>query len=662
MDAAVHGSDAPDSGSDAPDRSEADVEGAALQAAGDDALTIRPEVLDVGRLAPDVDIHGGGWGHGVGMSQWGAYAMAREGHTGAEILDHYYPGTTLTDVAELRPSRVRVSMGQGRGSSRVTVPSDQPALRWYACTPTTGGQPGEVDGCGGFVEQEPGSTVRVVPREGGGLSIERLAGQNGAAGNDGHARHGSGAGADDWLPWASTARGLARADHGEAMILADSEAASPRHYRFGHRDVLAHQGGLTVVQDVDSVEHYLRGLAEVPNAWGADGPGALEAQVIAGRTYALGQLRSTPAPGCSCDLLATALNQVFTGEENMLGGGGHYWQDAISATEGQVLTYQGELAQAFYSSSHGLGRSEAVEDSWAYGTTPVPYLRSVEDPWSAALPGNSRANWTATADNAALAAFLSTGRDDPLAVVERVTVRSRTEGGTPRSLEVTGRTQGGASDRFVFERRPGDAKPIAGASLRRHLGLVAGGTSGRLNSSQISGFGFAPFTDDDGHTHEYAITWAHEAGVVRGVGDDRFAPNRPVTRGQLATYLVNTFEIETSDAHGEVFPDVPEDQTHATNVEALAATGIADGYGDGTFGPERPVTRAQMATFLAEALALSHDEAPEFVDVGDGTHSASIAAIAATGITTGCGDDRFCPQDPVQRGQLTSFLMRAVLD
>jgi hypothetical protein len=107
--------------------------------------------------------------------------------------------------------------------------------------------------------------------------------------------------------------------------------------------------------------------------------------------------------------------------------------------------------------------------------------------------------------------------------------------------------------------------------------------------------------------------------------------------------------------------------THATNIEAIAASGITTGCdNDGTrYCPDGEVTRAQMATFLARSLGLQPAGAspgePRFEDVS-GTHAGNIAAVAQAGITVGCdaGGTRFCPNDTVTRAQMASFLARAL--
>ncbi len=624
-------------------------------------LAVRASVRSVGPVTPAVRFVGSGWGHGVGMSQYGAYAQAQAGWSAPDILGHYYPGTQVT-ADDRGAQRIRVSILDGVQSTTVeAVGADVP---WLQCAPNAaagesiGGRvaPGS---CEPWFVQPMGSTVRACAVRGedgqgtqrDGIRIVPATGQAGCLAD----------------PLEETfSHPIARVDHDGTVIRTSSHVGTTT-YRHGWRDLHSRAGGvLNSVQDVPSVELYLRGLAEVPSSWGRTGPAALRAQAITGRTFAIGRLGV--AGGCACDLRATPADQNYTGyakESETVSGGeriGDLWVAAVDATAGQVLTHQGALAQTFYSSSHG-GRSENVEDSWAYGTTPIPYLRSVDDPWSShPSAGNSRASWTASASHAAFASFVSTGRAQPVVRVERVRVLSRTEGLTPRELEVTGVTASGQRVTFVFDRRPGDAKPIAGASLRRFLPLSEGGTGGRLFSSQISSIGFAPFVDDDGHVHEWSITWAQAAGIVQGVEATRFAPNRAVTRGQMATYLVNTFEVPLVAPTGR-FTDVAPGDTHAGNIESLAALGLVAGFADGSYRPDVPVTRAQMATFLAGALALGDGDTGGFLDVsGTGVHDRAIAAIAAAGITTGCTSDRFCPGDPVQRGQLATFVARVVLD
>ena len=176
----------------------------------------------------------------------------------------------------------------------------------------------------------------------------------------------------------------------------------------------------------------------------------------------------------------------------------------------------------------------------------------------------------------------------------------------------------------------------------------------------------AGFTDvDPSGVHATGIEALFAAGITVGCGREprRFCPDQPVTRAQMATFLARALNLEAPSGSADVDPS----GVHATGIEALFAAGITVGCGrePRRFCPDQPVTRAQMATFLARALNL---EAPSgsagFADVDpSGVHTANIEALFAAGITVGCGRERpqrFCPDQPVTRAQMATFLARAL--
>lgn len=165
------------------------------------------------------------------------------------------------------------------------------------------------------------------------------------------------------------------------------------------------------------------------------------------------------------------------------------------------------------------------------------------------------------------------------------------------------------------------------------------------------------FTDIAGTTHEESIVAVADAGVAGGYPDGTFRPDESVTRGQMATFLMRALDLPEGDP--TVFSDVVG-TTHETAIGAVAGAGIAAGYPDGTFRPDEPVSRGAMATFLTAGFDLPDDDTLRFTDVEGTTHEQSIGAVAGAGIAGGFDDGTFRPAADVTRGQMATFLARAL--
>ena len=167
-----------------------------------------------------------------------------------------------------------------------------------------------------------------------------------------------------------------------------------------------------------------------------------------------------------------------------------------------------------------------------------------------------------------------------------------------------------------------------------------------------------PFIDE--------IVWLAESGITVGCSQEplRYCPDRPVTRAQMASFLARALDLETPPRPAG-FDDVDPSGGHAADIEALFAAGITLGCSQEPlrYCPDRPVTRAQMASFLARALDLETPPRPAGFDDVDpsGGHAADIEALFAAGITLGCSQEplRYCPDRPVTRAQMAAFLFRA---
>jgi len=158
----------------------------------------------------------------------------------------------------------------------------------------------------------------------------------------------------------------------------------------------------------------------------------------------------------------------------------------------------------------------------------------------------------------------------------------------------------------------------------------------------------------------------HDAGVTQGCQAAPcrlFCPDDAVTRGQMAAFIVRAANLPIPSS-APPFSDVPATHPFAKEIAALVAAKITQGCGDGTsYCPDTAVTRGQMAAFISRAKGWTSwsGSHPGFLDVPP-SHAfhAQIMALASHGVTQGCGDGtKYCPDQPITRGQMAVFLARA---
>jgi stage II sporulation protein D len=337
-------------------------------------------------------IRGAGFGHGIGLSQYGAYGYAAHGANWRDIVLHYYTGTRLGNMAG---RTIRVLLQQGKG----TV--------WVSGATRVGSK-----------NVDPTASYRLVR---GGLDQVELRSARGKK--------------------LATLTGVVTVSSSSGSFVLGGRALnglSGGRYR-GKLEVRAGTfGGLTAVNALP-LDDYVKGVivGEMPTSWPQP---ALEAQAVAARSYAL----TTDAGGAIFDQYPDTRSQMYYGMSRETSG----TNQAVQSTAGQVVTYGSQVASTYYFSTSG-GRTENIENSWP-GSAPVPYLRSVDDPYDNLSPRHRwRFVWSKSKLDAKLGSFVK---------------------GKLKSVKVTKR---GESPRIVNAQVIGTrgTVDVTGPQLRSRLGL-----------------------------------------------------------------------------------------------------------------------------------------------------------------------------------------------
>jgi hypothetical protein len=174
------------------------------------------------------------------------------------------------------------------------------------------------------------------------------------------------------------------------------------------------------------------------------------------------------------------------------------------------------------------------------------------------------------------------------------------------------------------------------------------------------------FVDDNGNVHENGIEAIALAGISLGCNpptNNRYCPSRSVTRAEAATFLARALALPDDGVDHFV-----DDNGHLLEggINKLAASGITKGCNppsNDRFCPDRSLTRAEFAAFVARGLDLPQSNVDRFVDDNGHVLEASINRIADAGITVGCNpptNNRFCPNRLLTRGETATLLTRAL--
>ena len=150
-----------------------------------------------------------------------------------------------------------------------------------------------------------------------------------------------------------------------------------------------------------------------------------------------------------------------------------------------------------------------------------------------------------------------------------------------------------------------------------------------------------------------------ELTITTGVGNNMFAPEREISRAEVATFIWRFWDSPAPLAPSG-FDDIDAEAYYADAVAWMKEEAITTGIGDNLFAPDRLVTRGQVATFLWRlAGSPGAPVSEQFTDVPEGQYfTEAVHWMLHHGITTGTSDDTFSPDWDLTRGQIATFLYR----
>jgi len=357
-------------------------------------------------------VAGAGYGHGVGMSQWGAYGMAKAGFDPVAIVTHFYSGTTVAPVQDDMDIRVSL-LHEVAGVHFKSEPLD-----------ATGGAI-EVTVNGTVTVGSPADEFRLTPN-GAAISVQRV--MPGGPVD-------LGTGPNVTVRWAGTRTPGTAAGGPTVLNLAGIKGSltSPGHrYRYGYLDVVpvSTPSGiqLNAINSLRLHDEYLYGISEVSSSWPM---AAMQAQVMAARTYAINKVLRGVRQACSCHLDdggGPFYDQTFTGYAKSSAPSGDQWVAAVngtaaSDTTGLAILYSGAPISAFYNASSG-GFTQSSQEVWGKD---LPYAQAVPDPYMQ-VPENSVRAWTVSVPQARMAAVFG------VPAVTKVVVADRYPSGAPKTI------------------------------------------------------------------------------------------------------------------------------------------------------------------------------------------------------------------------------------
>ena len=599
---------------------------------------------------PVYKFDGSGWGHGVGMSQYGARAMAKSGMSAEQILTTYYSGVTLKSVNQVLGGAHWLNSDPA--PLWIGITQNQTSLKFHV----SGGFAGLCkanDGEGDCPTQTANANEQWEFRALGGGTCQFFLNEI-AVGNPGTCR-----GEITWTNQPNTRVHLE--GHGE--------------YGRGTLKMRPAGSGFHVVLQI-GIDEYIYGLGEMPSGWHSE---ALKAQAIAGRTYGIRQalkygsqtsFSSTRKGQCWCHLYDTTADQAYVGWLKENESADIPWKVAVDATAGLIITHpqapDSTVIIAYYSSSSG-GHTDSNVDGFGHSTL-IPYLLGTPDPWSISPEAqNPLASWSKSVTASTIAAAVG------LDTVTGVAITARHVSGSVSHVAISG-TLGGV-DKTITRTGRSFKKAIGLRSAYYSVSVPAGSvvptaTAGLCETPPPPDAGFGDVSPNS--VHKGDIDCVSALDVIPAFSQTSFGPLEEISRSEMAGFLIRAAQwmgVEVPVPLDQGFNDIGGlSQTEQDVINQLAILGVTIGTGPSTYSPDRTIDRWQMAIFLVRLHVLVGFDPPlasnVFNDMGSHPQETVIAVhqIFALGVTKGCevNPARYCPDRQVTREQMASFLARLI--
>ena len=613
---------------------------------------------------------GSGWGHGVGLSQYGAKGLTELGAgfcsntsscSSNEVVSYYFQGTSVNQLSEITLSSPDIStnnnalwVGLARNAKSInltTLPSSSPPTLFIcqANLPQTAGvqaflssrgfDPGTVDGAFGDrtasalrnyqasvgLEQSGSideATINKIKSEAnsdgpcesefgplkiaGGATINVI-NSNGSCYFTGHPLLSKVS--------ASCNIGISWSDGGRIRV-------GPREHKHGilklrNKNV---SSGFHVSLAVN-IEKYLYGLAEMPSHWNVK---ALEAQALVGRSYAVFQylkqnkpsektdvdagLTSSRKDYCWCHIGSTASSQYYYGYLKEIAGPN--WVQAVNNTSGKVITYDGGYTQSSvvqaFYSSSTGGKTN--DNVVGFGSaTPWPYLKTVDDPWSVDnRVGNPKAAWSYDFSSYQLSKNILCGDTPCFDAVTDIYISSVAESGA--ALQVT-----------MKGFKNGSAKTVT--------------KSGRNIKSQL------------GFTSHYFKTSSQSDVSSLNIG--------PVTANNATT---------TSNNSSSTSGDTPQYATSTNGLNYLSKAGLLNVCGETSSACQaKTLSREEAAAVVTVVGGVSLDAPNAYSDDDQSIYQKATNALPYYGMQVCFGSPfQIQPSETVSRDELACLLVKSI--